>query len=321
MKVLSTLRIGAVLLTLATPGNVARVWQTARLRGSRHAGKRGSRQTMQQNRAFTRGQFGAARERGSNAIWVVIPCHNEEQHLPSTLAALARNGNLVPVVVDNNSTDNTAKVADNMGAVVLSQREGRKMAATQCGMNYVLDEVGARRMLFTDGDTLALAAWAAAMERELQRLDAGQGAAVFGASIKWFGRSRLTDTMMTALGLAFTIRRAKRGEAPIARGHNYGLLFDRAGKMRRAINKLDPNVFAGPGHDVPDDTQILLAVQGAGAAVGGVYKPDTWVVTTNDRVSSFGRALATLRPGVSHADMTDMSYAQQYNKARKWIAK
>ena len=58
-----------------------------------------------------------------SAVTVVIPCLNEAESLPAVLAAMP--AGYRPLVVDNNSTDDTAEVARAHGAeVVLETRPG-----------------------------------------------------------------------------------------------------------------------------------------------------------------------------------------------------
>jgi hypothetical protein len=56
----------------------------------------------------------------SNKITVVIPCLNEEQGIQKVLEALPSFVDEV-IVVDNNSTDRTAEVARNKGAIVVRE--------------------------------------------------------------------------------------------------------------------------------------------------------------------------------------------------------
>ena len=56
----------------------------------------------------------------SNRITVVIPCLNEELGLRQVLTELPDFVDEV-IVVDNNSTDRTAEVAQSMGAIVVRE--------------------------------------------------------------------------------------------------------------------------------------------------------------------------------------------------------
>jgi glycosyltransferase involved in cell wall biosynthesis len=297
---------------LLAPKVLFELWQIARLRSKRASTER----RQSRYRTFTRARFAAARNAGDQTIYVIIPCFNEARHLPSALVALARSDNALPIVVDNHCTDNTADIAEDMGAVVISQPTGKKMAATQRGIDYVLNQRGCRRMLFLDGDTMPLPNWATSMDRMLRYLDTGEGAAVFGTSIKMFGLSHLANTAATTASLFFTYLRHARHETPIANGHNYGLSFDNDGVMAKKINKLDKNVFAGSGNDVPDDAQILLCVQTTPAVVRSAHASNTWVVTNNDHLASLRDIFDLFRSKTSYAHLADKYYAQEYGNPR-----
>ncbi|HTH72093.1 MAG TPA: glycosyltransferase family A protein, partial [Candidatus Pristimantibacillus sp.] len=236
-RAIRSCRVSLKLLALGVPANLLAVRRAARLR-------RVPAETLVRTHAQqTKRHFAAAKKLGSQAIFVVIPCRNEAQHLPSTLVALARNDNVVPIVVDNNSTDRTSKIAKQMGAIVVVEPEGNKMAGTQAGIRCARETFGAERILFLDGDTMPLPRWGAAMDRRLQQLDAGNGAAVFGSTISMFGPSHLANIAATALGLMYTILREQRGEDPIARGGNYGLSFDASGAMEKQLLALKKDLF------------------------------------------------------------------------------
>ena len=71
-------------------------------------------------------------EARADPVTVVLPCLNEEESLPAVLAA-------VPVgyralVVDNNSTDDTAGVARRLGAQVVVERRAGYGAAVHAGV-------------------------------------------------------------------------------------------------------------------------------------------------------------------------------------------
>ncbi len=318
VRAIRALRLSVTMLVFANPRNFFRLWRIARLRGGQGNEEQRAATVINKYRAFTRSQFAAARRPNSGAICVVIPCYNEGQHLPSTLVALARSGNVLPIVVNNNSTDNTAELAAAMGATVLDQPKGKKMAATQRGIQYARHELGARRVLFTDGDTMPLPGWASAMDRRLQELDKGQGAAIFGSIVSMFGSSHLANLAATWLGFLYTIVRDLRGEAPIARGGNYGLSFDDKGIMERKLNSLDQSLFfADPQHPIPEDMQILKTLQQTGTAIAAAYTSDTWVITNNDRMTSFHDIAAIFKRGTSYTDIASKSYIQEYGETEE----
>ncbi len=68
-------------------------------------------------------------------IVLVIPAYNEEEHIRSLIASCQLMGYSDIVVVDDGSTDNTARIAQNAGTIVLSHVINRGVgAATQTGL-------------------------------------------------------------------------------------------------------------------------------------------------------------------------------------------
>lgn len=85
---------------------------------------------------------------------VIIPAFNEEQYLPASLAALAQAMASVPmpgqvIVVDNNSTDNTSRVATELGARVVFEPVNQISRARNAGA-AVADTPF---LVFVDADT------------------------------------------------------------------------------------------------------------------------------------------------------------------------
>ena len=65
-------------------------------------------------------------------VTVVLPCLNEAASLPGVLAALP--DGYRPLVVDNNSTDETAEVARRLGAQVVAERRPGYGSAVHAGV-------------------------------------------------------------------------------------------------------------------------------------------------------------------------------------------
>lgn len=65
-------------------------------------------------------------------VTVVLPCLNEAESLPGVLAAVPEGYRVV--VVDNNSTDGTAEVADRCGATVVAETTPGYGAAVHAGV-------------------------------------------------------------------------------------------------------------------------------------------------------------------------------------------
>jgi glycosyltransferase involved in cell wall biosynthesis len=87
---------------------------------------------------------------------VQIPCHNEEATLPGVLADLPSSipgiGRIIPLIIDDGSTDGTAAVARGLGAEVLKLPVRRGLArGFLAGLDRAI-ELGADVIVNTDGD-------------------------------------------------------------------------------------------------------------------------------------------------------------------------
>lgn len=114
-------------------------------------------------------------------ISVVIPAYNEEKRIAHCLKTVM-NQSKKPyevIVVDNNSTDNTAQIAEEMGAIVIKEKKQGITPARNAGFEKAQGEIIAR----TDADTIVPHDWIEKIEREFERdseLDALSGPAIFG---------------------------------------------------------------------------------------------------------------------------------------------
>jgi glycosyltransferase involved in cell wall biosynthesis len=119
------------------------------------------------------------------AIGVVVPAHNEEDLLPSCLAALHRAGGIagVPVhmvVVADACGDRTAQRALAGGAAVLEIRARNVGAARAAGMRYLLGRAARLDpaelwLATTDADTIVPAGW---LSQQLRYANRGWDAVV-----------------------------------------------------------------------------------------------------------------------------------------------
>ncbi len=90
-------------------------------------------------------------------VSVVIPCYNEQGNIADCLKCL-QNQTLQPyeiIVVDNNSTDDTAKIAKSLGARVVREKKQGIIAARDAGIAAARGNIIAR----LDADSRPSAAW------------------------------------------------------------------------------------------------------------------------------------------------------------------
>lgn len=90
-----------------------------------------------------------------SSVFVIIPALNEESSLPLVLADLPKVGRVI--VVDNGSTDTTAKVAVEGGAQVVSEPDRGYGAACLAGLETIRQSIAAgeqapRIVVFLDAD-------------------------------------------------------------------------------------------------------------------------------------------------------------------------
>lgn len=235
-----------------------------------------------------------------DCVPVIIPTRNGEEDLPATLASLGMSrGPVLPIVVENNSTDRTIEVAEEFGAHVLSVT-GSKMGAVQAGLQYAAD-LGKNVALLTDDDTLFPMGWSERMSYKITSQNDGKGIGVFGTSMVMHGENSLVDVAYTGFRAGRDTLRKLRRQDFSARGHNYGIGFDADGAILETINDLNPLIFEGDAH------AILGAIKKAGGAIHTSLSPGTAVVTKGDRFSTIPQAIR----GVIGNERSD-SYRNQY---------
>lgn len=119
-------------------------------------------------------------------ISVVVPAYNEEKLLPTCLQALlnqARPPDEI-IVVDNNSSDQTASVARAYGVTIVSETQQGIMPAVYTGMVASKGDIIAR----CDADSIVPPDW---LERIEMILQSSPGAAGVTGVGKFYGTGRL----------------------------------------------------------------------------------------------------------------------------------
>jgi peptidoglycan/xylan/chitin deacetylase (PgdA/CDA1 family)/GT2 family glycosyltransferase len=109
-----------------------------------------------------------ARSAGLPFVSVVIPAYNEENYLLSCLESIKKQdyvGEYEVIVVDNASTDNTAKIALDWGAKVAYESKRSPACARQKGAEVATGEL----IAFIDADTQAPAHWLSTLVSRLVR--------------------------------------------------------------------------------------------------------------------------------------------------------
>lgn len=112
-------------------------------------------------------------------ISAVIPAYNEENHIGFCLEHLLGQEEKADeiIVVDNNSTDNTAKIARSYGVHVVEEKKQGMIHARNKGFNTARFEIIAR----TDADTILPSDWILKIKENFknENIDALSGPAYF----------------------------------------------------------------------------------------------------------------------------------------------
>lgn len=219
---------------------------------------------------------------------VLVPTRNGAADLPRLLASLAMQVASVRVwVAPNDCTDNTAEVADTLGARLVEAPAG-KLPATKAGLRAIDESHGLGMVLLTDDDVVHQPRWALTMTDIAHRLDESHSlpVGVFGPAVYVAGQSVAIDVLRTAYDYALDCKKRMLGRIATARGYNMLLGFDKAGRLRDAINSLPDDLYPG------EDTAMGDTVVECGGRVSGCLDPRAIPSTRNDRVSTLAEFLA-----------------------------
>ncbi|MBM3272855.1 glycosyltransferase [Candidatus Kaiserbacteria bacterium] len=169
---------------------------------------------------------------------IVIPCFNEAESIGMVLDAIPAGVGEV-IVVDNNSTDNTARIARERGAIVITERMQGTGAAMRTGFHRASKSV----IAVIDGDNQHPAG---ELPRILDKLESGYdfvSAARFPLSDSWlrgFGNWGLTFLVNILFGLKLTDSQSgmvvfRRALVPVITPESHSFVFVQELKIRAAI--------------------------------------------------------------------------------------
>lgn len=133
-------------------------------------------------------------------MWVIMPAYNEENGITASLEALAdqQDREFTLVVVDNNSTDDTAELVRAFAAAnpdmrieVISEAQKGTGAAADTGMRHAI-AAGGIRLARTDADCLPAPDWIARINAAFEsglRLVSGQLVPRTDEGVRWLDRT------------------------------------------------------------------------------------------------------------------------------------
>ena len=193
---------------------------------------------------------------------IVIPCYNEEQLIGRTLSSLQAldfTGKYEIIVVDNNCTDDTVKIASSYGVRIVHESHPGVCWARQAGTQAAHGEI----VVSTDADTIQPKNWLRSIDNIFQqdkKLVAVTGPCQYSDG-PWWGRqypkilfgavSVLTRIFgrpfyVTATNIAFKKSAWEQYHTEMTQGGDeLGLLHDLKKKGRVAFNNANPVYTSG----------------------------------------------------------------------------
>ena len=208
------------------------------------------------------------------SLSVVIPARNEERVLGACLEALDHQSDPVDeiIVVDNDSSDNTATVArSHAGVVVVAEPRHGITYARNTGLDTATSTLIAR----IDADTIVTPGWTRAIRRafaatpDLAGLTGPAGFTRLSYGDRVVGR--------TAYGLFRAVHEVMIGEGPVMYGHNMAL-------SRPAWTRIRDFVTTGDTA-ISEDLDMTLALLHTGQRIG--YEPEMLVTIAVERTLQY----------------------------------
>jgi glycosyltransferase involved in cell wall biosynthesis len=215
----------------------------------------------------------------STRITVAIPTHNRARLLGETLASIAAlkmpgGAEAECIVVDNNSSDDTAAVVDSFAksAAVPIRRVLEPNIGSSRARNRAVGEARGEFILFIDDDAIAEPQWAAEMIAEMERrkLDAACGIVLpqwTKLPPRWLGPS-----LYVRLAVHDEQKLADLSSSQVETVHNYfsanvgfrRRTFEVFGGFREELGVVGGNPMSG------EDTELFARIIARGGAMGFV---------------------------------------------------
>ncbi len=229
-------------------------------------------------------------------VSIVIPAWNEEENITKTIASLAYNEFDFPCelfVVNNNSTDQTQAVLDNIGIRSMMELNQGIAPARRRGL---LDARG-KYHLCCDSDTLYPPTWIKKMTEALQNNEENGVACIYGSYsfIPASGKSRFTMAFYEMASSIIRSFKSKKTEARRVMGFNFGLNREVAlevngfimDKPRKFRNELGTAEYVGNS----EDGMMASAIKKSGYKILYVNNRKSRVWTSDRRLQMDGGLL------------------------------
>lgn len=201
-------------------------------------------------------------------VSVVIPAYNEEGYIELCLKSLLEQEVLADeiIVVDNNSTDNTNKIATQLGAKVVKQPIQGRAYARNMGFDSAQYELIAK----CDADTVVPKDWVKRIKADFESsdIDAMSGPVIFSGSLP-----RAISTLPSQFFLE-SLRILSKGNRYLL-GANMAITKGMWDRVRDHVNMSD--------EDVHEDIDLAINIAKQGGKIG--YDGAITVWTSDRRIT------------------------------------
>lgn len=229
-------------------------------------------------------------------VSIVIPAWNEEENITRTIASLAMNRFDFPCelyVINNNSTDNTQAVLDNIGVRSLLETTQGIAPARRRG----LLEAKGKYHLCCDSDTIYPPDWINTMTKALQEGEKESVACIYGSYsfIPSEGKSRFVMGLYETGTYIMRSLKSKKTEAKRVMGFSFGFVritgLDANGfimdKPRKFRNEFGSSEYVGNS----EDGMMASSIKKAGYKIKFVNNRRSRVWTSDRRIMMDGGLL------------------------------
>lgn len=219
----------------------------------------------------------------------VLVCANDEMqknNLSKCLLALAmqQGVRLIPIVVDNASTDGTGDFAKKTGAIVKLEPKKGLINAIETGFTFLRDKGYRGPILHTDADSVPLPFWAETLVN-YANINLSQGGEAFGSVFYYEGDENLLspkNSMHTALAKGRDVTHNMFGQTPVPRGYNGIIMTGSGSEILDALSRVKSHRDTEKGVDVAVET----SVQEAGGMIARCSDSNATVITSGRRVKN-----------------------------------
>jgi glycosyltransferase involved in cell wall biosynthesis len=226
-------------------------------------------------------------------VSIVIPAWNEEENIARTIASLAMNKFDFPCelyVINNNSTDNTQAVLDNIGVRSMLETTQGIAPARRRG----LLEAKGKYHLCCDSDTIYPPDWISTMTKALQNGEKDGVACIYGSYsfIPSEGKSRFVMGLYETGTYIMRSLKSKKTEAKRVMGFSFGFIrktgLDANGfimdKPRKFRNEFGSSEYVGNS----EDGMMASSIRKAGYKILFVNNRRSRVWTSDRRIMMDG---------------------------------